>query len=112
VLVDVLPRDGSGDHALALAMLRAEVLRRLGTRLGPIPAGAPRSVVLQLVEDKLGATSRDVLARFFAIGPATDGVLVDRPISRAQLARAFELARPILAQPSGPTGLEESHAAR
>ena len=42
VLISGLPRDGSGNHALALSMLRAEVMRRLGAHLGPIPAGAPR----------------------------------------------------------------------
>lgn len=92
-LVMALPAEG--DHAVPLMLLRAEVLRRLGVALGPIPASGPRRLLVSRAADRFGQDVARSLQLFFDTGPSLlDGT---RRVSRRTFDRALELARPFLA---------------
>ncbi len=95
-LVDALPR-GAGsdaDHALALLMLRAEVMRAISARLAkPVAANAGREELLRRIGVDLGDDVREAAARFFSTGPSGAGA-----VSRRTFVRALAFARPILAR--------------
>ena len=117
-LVDALPRgsQASGDFSLPLALLRAEVSRRLGAKLGAITAATPRDELLRRAGAALGPAMKTALAHFLATGPRGE-TLTPSPglgVSRRVFVKALGYARPILARlpadPEAPTA-EESQLA-
>jgi len=92
-LVTSLP--AGGDHTVPLMLLRAEVLRRLGVALGPIPANGPRRLLVRRAGERFGHDAARSLQLFFDTGPELlDGT---RRVSARTFERALELARPFLA---------------
>ncbi|MEO6955019.1 MAG: DUF4350 domain-containing protein [Polyangia bacterium] len=87
----------TGDHGLALLLLRAEVMRRLGAALGPISVGGQRRALVQRVEERFGASLARHVDDFFDSGPA-ELTASRRPVSASTFASALEHARPVLAR--------------
>ena len=87
----------AGDHGLALLLLRAEVMRRLGSALGPISVGGQRRVLVQRVEARFGAPLARHVDAFFDAGPADLGS-PRRAVSASTFASALTNARPVLAR--------------
>ena len=100
-----------GDHGLALLLLRAEVMRRLGSVLGPIPVDGERRTLVKRTEARFGPRVARSLEAFFDTGPAK---LPNprRAVSARALAEALAHARPVLARLPLPDDEQVPDAAR